>query len=377
MSLPVLLPEFKTCPAVFAVKNDYQIMVPVKSDVLFWVTVGGKNYYDHSNGIIRSSTRMHRVNIPMSELNRTGEYTVTYRKIIDRKPYFAETEEPVSATYSFRPVPDSDNIRIYHLSDTHGRFEFPAKAATYFGENLDLFVLNGDIPDHSGNVENFDLIFQLCEAVTHGSRTCVFSRGNHDTRGFYAENIADFTPTENGHSYYTFRVGAVWGIVMDCGEDKTDDHAEYGHTVCCHEFRLEETEYLKKVIAGAKDEYLADGVKYRLVVVHNPFSYTIEAPFDIEQPLFSEWLKLLGEHVKPELFLTGHLHTTEISPIGGQLDSKGQICPVIVGSKPETDPQTQKHIGFIGCALTLSGGKAHISFTDAEHHVREEQTLTL
>ena len=34
-----LLPEFKTCPAVFAVGTDYQIMVPVKSDVLFWVTL--------------------------------------------------------------------------------------------------------------------------------------------------------------------------------------------------------------------------------------------------------------------------------------------------------------------------------------------------
>ena len=92
MTSPALLPEFKTCPAVFAVKNDYQIMVPVKSDLLFWVTVDGKNYYDHSNGIIRSSTRMHRVNVPSSVLDKAGEYTVTYRKIIDRKPYFAETE---------------------------------------------------------------------------------------------------------------------------------------------------------------------------------------------------------------------------------------------------------------------------------------------
>ena len=73
-----LLPEFKTCPAVFAIKNDYQIMVPVNSDLLFWVTVGDKKYYDHSNGIIRSSTRMHRVNVPMSELDKAGEYTVSY-----------------------------------------------------------------------------------------------------------------------------------------------------------------------------------------------------------------------------------------------------------------------------------------------------------
>ena len=90
-----LLPEFKTCPAVFAVGTDYQIMVPVKSDVLFWVTINGKDYFDHSNGIIRSSTRLHRVTVPSAELDRAGEYTVSYRKIIDRKPYFPETESPV------------------------------------------------------------------------------------------------------------------------------------------------------------------------------------------------------------------------------------------------------------------------------------------
>ena len=92
-----LLPEFKTAPAVFAVGNEYQIMVPVKSDLLFWVTVGGDKYYDHSNGIIRSSVRMHRVHVPMDKLDSAGRYTVGYRKIKERKPYFTETEEPVEA----------------------------------------------------------------------------------------------------------------------------------------------------------------------------------------------------------------------------------------------------------------------------------------
>ena len=372
-----LLPEFKTCPAVFAVKTDYQIMVPVRSDLLFWVTVNGKNYYDHSNGILRSQVRMHRVNVPMDELDSAGEYAVHYRKIIDRKPYFPEAEPPESAVYPFYPVKSTGKIRMYHVADTHGCFDFPAKASTFFGENIDLFILNGDIPDHSGNVENFDLIFRLCEAATGGSHPCVFSRGNHDTRGFYAENIAEYTPTEQGKSYYSFRLGRIWGLVMDCGEDKADDCAEYGHTVCCHAFREGETEYLKRLIRCAKDEYLADGVEYRLVIVHNPFSHTIVPPFDIEQPLFCEWLRLLGEHVKPQAMLSGHLHTTEISPIGGKLDNKGQVCPVIVGSRGVTDPDTRKNSDFVGCAFTLDGTSMTVSFTTAEHKVLQTQTLDL
>lgn len=373
----LLLPELKTCPAVFAVRDTYQIMVPVKSDLLFWVTVGDKTYYDHSNGIIRSSTRMHRVTVPKEKLDEAGAYTISYRKIIDRKPYFPETEEECTATYTFRPVPNEGDVHIYHLSDTHGKFEYPAKAADFFGDELDLFVLNGDVPDHSGSVENFDLIFRLCESATHGERTCIFSRGNHDTRGFYAENIAEYTPTENGHSYFSFRVGSVWGMVLDCGEDKPDTHAEYGHTVCCHAFREEETEYLKKVLALPATEYGAPGVKYRLVIAHNPISFTDKPPFDIEQPLYSEWLSMLDASAKPQLMLCGHLHTTEVSLAGGRIDQKGQICPVVVGSRETVDPETRKCNGFIGCAVTLTEGKAIVRFTNAEKKVLEETILPL
>lgn len=372
-----LLPELKTCPAVFAVGDEYQIMAPVKSDLLFWVTVGDKTYYDHSNGIIRSSTRMHRVHVPMNALNAAGSYTVTYRKIIDRKPYFAETEEPASATYAFRPVPNEGDIHIYHLSDTHGHFEHSAAAASYYGDALDLLILNGDVPDHSGKVENFDLIFRLCEAVTHGERTCLFSRGNHDTRGFYAENIADFTPTQNGRSYFSFRIGSLWGLVLDCGEDKPDTNAEYGHTVCCHAFREEENEYLEKLLAQPSTEYAADGVKYRLVVSHNPISFTDKPPFDIEQPLYHAWLSLLDKTAKPQLMLAGHLHTTEISLKGGRIDHKGQICPVVVGSRFTRNAQTKQIDCFVGCAVTLTEGNAVVRFTDSTGTVLEETTLEL
>lgn len=371
-----LLPEFKTCPAVFAVGKDYQIMVPVKNDVLFWVTVNGIDYYDHSNGIIRSSTRIHRVTVPSAELDRAGEYTVSYRKIIDRKPYFPETEPPVSARYAFKPVPKSGKVNIYHLSDTHGIFDFPAMAGGYFDDKPDIFILNGDIPDHSGSIDNFDLIYKLCESVTGGSRPCIFSRGNHDTRGFYAENIAEYTPTKDGKSYFTFRAGCVWGIVMDCGEDKEDSFDEYGHTVCCHQFRLDETHYLESVIQNAENEYLAPGVEYRMVIVHNPFSMTLPAPFDIEQDLFDKWLDLLGSSINPQIMLCGHLHTTEISPVGGKLDDKGQICPVIIGSRAVVGDD-KKINDFIGCAITLENNNAVVRFTNKNHKCIEKHNLVL
>ena len=82
-------------PAVFAVENNYQIMVPTDAPSLMWVEVGGKKYYDAANGIMRSFTEIHRVTVPMAVLDAAGAYTVCERVIIDRKPYFPESEETV------------------------------------------------------------------------------------------------------------------------------------------------------------------------------------------------------------------------------------------------------------------------------------------
>lgn len=378
MKTPERLYELKCSPAVFAIKDCYQIMVMSRSDCTFWVTVGDQNYYDHSNGIMRSSTRMHRVNVPMEALDAAKEYTINYRRIVDRKPYFPIMEDVVSKTFKFKPVNPEGPIKIYHLSDTHGRFPEPAEAACYFGDDIDLLVLNGDIPDHSGDIKNFDLIYKLCEAVTGGERPCVFSRGNHDTRGFFAENIADYTPTENGHSYFTFRLGRLWGIVLDTGEDKVDEHPEYGGpnaAVCCHAFRMEEDRYLKNVIKHADEEYNAEGVEYRLVIAHNPFTYTIGHPFDIEQPLFKSWVDLINENIKPDMFIAGHLHGTFVSHPGDQWDSKGQTFPVIVGGRYYRD-ENKKYI-YIGCGITIDGKKVTADFTDQEHNVVKQETFEL
>lgn len=53
-----------------------------------------------------------------------------------------------------------------------------------------------------------------------------FSRGNHDMRGKLSEKMQTYTLTDNGNSYYSFQIGALWEMVLDCGEDKADSHEE-------------------------------------------------------------------------------------------------------------------------------------------------------
>ena len=163
--------------------------------------------------------------------------------------------------------------------------------------------------------------------ATGGALPCVFARGNHDLRGVCAERYAELTPTDCGKSYCEFRLGPVWGVVLDTGEDKPDDHPEYGGTVCCGEFRAEEELWLRQVCRRGPPA----GSAWRLVVCHNPFAFRLRPPFDIEQRRWKRWLRLLRA-LGPSAMLCGHLHECFAEDPGGPHDSLGAPCPVVCAS---------------------------------------------
>ncbi len=351
-------------PTVFAVRDVYQIFIPLEFEAIITVSVGDEIFYDDSNGILRSNSFLHKVEIPMQVLDSAEEYTVICRKMIERKPYFPTSEEPFEVNFKFRPV-KSDNINIYHIADAHNMEEEPINAGKFFGDKLDLLILNGDIPNHSGEIENFNSIYRIAYGVTKGEIPVVFSKGNHDTRGIHAEEFSQYTPTDNGKPYFTFRLGSLWGLVVDCGEDKPDNHEEYGNTVCFHNYRLKETKFIKDVVKNAEKEYLADGVKHRLVICHIPFIKQFNPPFNIEEDLYCDWTKTICENIKPELLLFGHTHKIGIHEPDGDFDYYGyQSCTAVVGSQPNVKAKT-----FIGCGITLSDDKPKIIFNDEKLNV--------
>ena len=361
--------EFLTTPIVYAVKHTYQIMIPVNCETVMWVKVGDRCFYDDSNGILRSASSTHRMTVPAELLDREKRYTVCYRVIYERKPYFSETSDVMYYESGFRPI-ETEPVHIYHIADTHNRVEQPVAAGSYFGKQLDLLILNGDIPNHSGDIAYFTTIHEIAARLTNGEIPVVFSRGNHDTRGIYAEKIEDHTPTDHGRSYYTFRVGQIWGIVLDCGEDKADSDLEYGNTVCCEDFRRRETEYLKDVIASCQKEYEAEGVKNRLVICHVPFTERFLPPFDIEEEIYTEWARLLRESIRPQLMLCGHIHKAYISHVGGEKDHLGQPCPVVVASQTQ-----QREGGFAGGAIELYTDRCNVKITANDGSTWIDETI--
>ena len=358
----------KYSPTVFAVENDYKIFIPVTSSCVMWVKVGDECYYDHSNGVLRSSVAMHKVAVPRDELDKAGKYTVCFREMIERKPYFSVTSDVYEEEFDFNPLPDG-TFRAYHISDAHGAVTAPVNSALAFEKKygrIDLLILNGDVIDHSGDIGNFDAIFEICSLISKGSIPVIFSRGNHDTRGEFAENIADYTPTRAGYSYFSFNLGTLWGLVLDCGEDKLDTNAEYGNTNCCHAFRIEETKYINDLVKRKSEEYEKDGITRKIVIAHSPFSRKFEFPFDIEDDIYTEWCTALRKEIKPDVMISGHTHSIEILPLGDERHVHGCPCPVVVGGKP--DKKNGKHYG---CGLIFTDNGLTAVFNQGDDVIGE------
>lgn len=356
-----MIPNGLLChPAVFAVEEDYQILMLSDKPVLLSVLVDGKEYFDDACGVRRSDTETHRVTVPQAALDAVGCYTLRVCEVIERKPYWPDIADPQDYTYTFHPLTKTDDIALYHIADVHGRAQHAIAAVKAAARQPDVLLFNGDLPDHCGNFTEMHTLLNIASAVSGGTLPCVCARGNHDFRGCYAEHYVDYLPTKHGLTYYTFRVGCLWGVVLDCGEDKPDNSSEYGGTICCHSFREKQTEFLRKVSG-----WDAPGIQYRLVLCHNPFTQTPVEPFNIEIPLFTEWAELLKENVKPHLMICGHTHTLEVREEGSERDHKGQPCPIVIASLPKEIGYTgAEYNGYTGATITLKGDTADVVCND-------------
>lgn len=355
-------------PAVFAVENEYQIMM-IAPDTLVRIRVGDQFYSDHSNGVRPSVRPVHRFRIPMEKLDRAGKYTVFCRPLPKRLPYLnkIKPEPEDSQSFTFLKVPEKD-IRIYHLADTHNRLDSPAKTALASGR-IDLLILNGDIMDSADRRELLEYPCILAGKITGGTIPVICTRGNHELRGEYAEFLTDYLPNSGGRFYYTVRLGPVWALVLDGGEDKVDEYPSYGYTIDCARHRREVLEFMKEVMYRKKFEDA--GIRCKLVICHVPFSLYIGKNAEDETErrrfmIYGEWCKVLRTALLPDLTLCGHVHQNRL-----MFGRDPYPFPVITGSMPGQGER------FSGASIELKGDRAILKFTDQDGKTESETVIYL
>ena len=304
-------------PGVFLMEQDYEIILLCNKPAMASVVVDGHTFADSVNGVMRSDTDVHKIKVPMTLLDHARAYRVHITPLADHCNYYPKPSPTEAYEYPFTPVSETGEIKAYVLADTHGDVITPAETALRHGP-MDLLILLGDIGDSAATKEQITTLHRLTSAITGGRFPTVYVRGNHDTRGYMAEHLTDYIPTRGGVTYYTFRAGSVWGVVLDCGEDKPDTNIEYGlpeygGVANFLPFRNTETAYLRALIENADTTYNAEGITHRIALCHINFTYT-DRPYNDRNPaLYEKWIAALNE-IGIDLLICGHEHRVGIQP---------------------------------------------------------------
>ncbi len=363
-------------PTVFVIGDDYEITVYTNANGLCFLRIGEEIFYDAVGGIMRSETRVHKFRIPQKILNKAKEYEIIIRGTNLRKAFYSTFNEPESYKYSFKSLEKTENIKAYYLSDVHYSYKRALACASYFGEDTDLYILNGDLGDEISSVEQYREIIEFLSNLAKGEVPVLFVRGNHDTKGNPAERYGEYFPTENGNTYFTFNLGIISGVALDLGEDKPDSHPAYDSSEGVDslppelvginrfsDYRKKEAKFLENVELTGKIKFAVS----HITPVLTAFEKYGDPDFELETyTAISKSLEKAGI----DFMISGHLHKAFLLTPDDERSTAPHTYPVIVGSAVETSPKN-----LVGTALILSPGKTEVFFTDVEGKVRESFTL--
>ena len=348
-------------PAVYVIGDEYEIAIALSAFGRVEVQIGNNVFFEENSGVLPTERLYAKIRVPQSILDSFGKYKILFQKTLERKSYWSTMAEPEAVEYSFKPIDENKDINIYYIADVHYHFEAAKKIASYFGDDTDAYIFNGDI----GEVQTADDYLDVCRLVgeiSGGSVPVVFVRGNHDTRGHLPEIYTDYFPANLKDTFFTLKIGPINAIALDLGEDKADSHTVYGGYNAFHSFRLKEERYLKSLVDQGKN--------FDLAISHIPPSYTAEthdSVFNIEGELYEKFNKHLCD-LGVKAMVSGHWHKAFVLEKNDKKSLRPHDFPIIVGSVTDDDY-------IAGAALTFKKDRLLVKFTDSNHAVLEEHVI--
>lgn len=223
--------------------------------------------------------------------------------------------------FTFRTFPASaSDCSFIVLNDIHGRADYMTElcGGVDFGK-LGLVVFNGDMSNSTESEEQLFRDFIDASVALFAAETPIlYNRGNHETRGVYADRLMDYFPRQGGTYYALYRYGDVCLLALDCGEDKPDSDIEYAGLADYDAYRVEESEWLKKTVQSEAFRSAAA----RIVLLHvPPTTGTWHGNVHLNE-LFMPILNGAGV----DLMLSGHEHRYSFHPAG----ERGATFPIVV-----------------------------------------------
>ena len=271
---------------------------------------------------------IHKIRLEDLISGQTYYYRVCSQEILQYKAYSKKFGHIAkSEFYSFTmPDAETDSFTAVIFNDLHQRPNvFQALLKQVEKVDYDFVVFNGDCIDDPANHDQATRFIKLLTEGVHGDRTpTLFIRGNHEIRNAYSIGLRKHFDYVGGKTYGAFNWGDTRIIMLDCGEDKTDDHKEYSGLNDFTQLRHEQVGFLQEELQS-KAFKKADK---RILIHHIPLYGCDNLCWNLWEPL----LRKAPFHVS----INAHTHRFAYHPKGSLKNN----YPVVIGGGNKVENAT-------------------------------------
>ena len=282
------------------------------------------------DGQVVCNNYLHKIRIDGLQPGQKYYYRVCSQEILLYQAYkkvFGNTAQSAFSEFTL-PATDTDSFTAVVFNDLHQHTQtFRALCQQIKNVNYDFVVFNGDcVDDPVDHNQATSFISELTEGVCGDRIPTFFMRGNHEIRNAYSIGLRDHYDYVGDRTYGSFNWGDTRIVMLDCREDKPDDHWVYYGLNDFTQLRNEQVDFLKKELSSK--EFKKAGK--RVLIHHIPLYGN-----DGKNLCANLWTKLL-EKAPFNISLNAHTHKYAYHPKG----ELGNNYPVIIGGGYKMDGAT-------------------------------------
>lgn len=286
----------------------------------------------------------HRVRLEGLQPGQRYFYRVCAREILHYAAYSKIFGDTLRTPFrSFRlPSENQTDFTALIFNDLHQHSATIRKmAALAAAIPHDFVIFNGDcLAEPSDREDAIRTVHSLTSRFNTAEIPAFFVRGNHEIRNAYSAGLPSLLEHPGGQTYGAFSWGDTRFVILDCGEDKPDDHWVYYGLNDFTAFRLRQQDFLREEMQSRPFRRAAR----RVLVNHIP----LWGNTDKYQPCSELWCPILGK-ARFDINVSAHTHEFRYHPIG----DKGNPFPVCIGGGPATNEATMMVLSRKGKDMTL------------------------
>lgn len=286
------------------------------------------------DGQVICNNTNHKIRLEGLQPGKTYYYRICSRELLQYRAYYKDFgNTQYSDFYTFTlPEEGSTDFTALIFNDLHQNVKTLKVLADQIKEvDYDFVFFNGDcIDDPVDHEEATCFLNELTTTVSAHLHPVFFIRGNHEIRNAYSIGLRNLLDYVGDRTYGAFSWGDTRFIMLDCGEDKPDDHWVYYGLNDFTDLREAQVDFLKEEFASVEFKKAS-----KRVLLHHIPIYGKGEEYGKYNLCRGLWAPVL-EGASVDVSINAHTHKFSYHAPG----SDGNSYPVVVGGGPSLESAT-------------------------------------